>query len=329
METTRVFSGIQPTGEPHLGNFLGAIGNYVRYQQGHDAIYCIVDLHALTVPKDPDELRQDTLRIAQILMASGLDPERCILFVQSHVPEHAQLGWLMETTISFGELSRMTQFKDKGGRAKFTSAALFTYPALQAADILAYDTNLVPIGDDQRQHIELSRDAAQRFNNRFGDTFVVPSHVIPEIAARVMDLQRPDEKMSKSAASDAGLVTLLEDPASIEKKFKRAVTDSANEVIYDREARPGVSNLIDILSSVTGDDPLEIAGRYSQYGALKMDTAQAVIELLSPIQQRFEELAADPGETERVLRLGADRARAIASQVYDRARANIGLIAPR
>jgi len=270
----------------------------------------------------------NTLRMAQLLMASGLDPERCILFVQSHVAEHAQLGWLMESTVSFGELSRMTQFKDKGDRAEFISGSLFTYPALQAADILLYDTNFVPVGDDQRQHVELARDVAQRFNSRFGDTFVVPEHVIPPIAARVMDLQRPDDKMSKTADADNGLVMMLEDPKSIEKKFKRAVTDSEDSVHYDVESKPGVSNLLSIMSAVTGKSPQDVAESYTQYGALKIDAAEAVIALLRPIQQRFDELAADPGETIRLLRLGADKAREVAVPVYERARANIGFLAP-
>ena len=266
--------------------------------------------------------------MAQLLMASGLDPERCILFVQSHVVEHAQLGWLMEATVSFGELSRMTQFKDKSDKNEFISGALFTYPALQAADILLYDTNFVPVGDDQRQHLELSRDVAQRFNSRYGDTFVVPEHVIPPVAARVMDLQRPDDKMSKTAQADNGLVMMLEDPKSIEKKFKRAVTDNDNEVRYDPENKPGVSNLLAILSAVTDESPEDLAAGYTQYGALKVDTAAAVIERLVPIQQRFAELAADPAETTRMLRQGADKARSIASVVYERARTNIGYLAP-
>lgn len=326
MTTQRVFSGIQPTGDSHLGNYLGAIKGWVRMQDEHDAVYCIVDLHAITIPKDPAELRANTLRMGQLLMASGLDPERCILFAQSQVPFHAQLAWMMEATVSFGELSRMVQFKDKSERNEFISAALFTYPALQAADILLYDTNLVPVGDDQRQHLELARDAAQRFNSRYGETFVVPEHVIPPIAARVMDLQRPEDKMSKSAQAENGVVMLLEDPKKIEKKFKRAVTDSDDEVRYDREAKPGVSNLLDILSAVTGTAPDELAGQYTQYGRLKVDTAEAVIAALSPIQQRFAELAADPAESERLLRLGADKAAEIASVVYERARTNMGFL---
>ena len=327
MTTQRVFSGIQPSGDPHLGNFLGAIRNYVKMQDDHDAVYCIVDLHAVTVPQDPVELRTNTLRMAQLLMASGLDPERCTLFVQSQVPEHSQLGWLMETTVSFGELSRMTQFKDKSDRSEFISSALFTYPALQAADILLYDTDFVPVGDDQRQHLELARDAAQRFNSRYGDTLVVPKHVIPDVAARVMDLQRPDDKMSKSAAAENGVVMMLEDLKSIEKKFKRAVTDSDDEVRFDHENKPGVSNLLEILSAVTDTDPETLADQYTQYGRLKVDTAEAVIALLEPIQQRFAELDADPAETERLLRMGAEKAREVATVVYERARNAMGFLA--
>lgn len=326
MTTQRVFSGIQPTGLAHLGNFLGAIKNYVRMQDGHDAVYCIVDLHAVTVPQDPAELRASTLRMAQLLMAAGLDPERCILFVQSQVPQHSQLGWLMETTVSYGELSRMTQFKDKSDRNEFISSALFTYPALQAADILLYDTNFVPVGDDQRQHLELARDAAQRFNNRFGETFVVPEHVIPPVAARIMDLQRPNDKMSKSAEAENGVVMILEDLKSIEKKFKRAVTDSEEEVRFDRENKAGVSNLLEILSAVTDKDPEALAADYTQYGRLKVDTAEAVISVLQPIQERFAELASDPAETQRLLAIGADKAQEIASVVYERARNNMGFL---
>ena len=326
MTKQRVFSGIQPTGEAHLGNYLGAIQNYVRMQDGHDAVYCIVDLHAVTVPQDPAELRASTLRMGQLLMASGLEPQRCILFAQSHVPQHAQLGWLMQATVSYGELSRMTQFKDKSERNDFISSALFSYPALQVADILLYDTDFVPVGDDQRQHLELSRDAAQRFNSRYGETFVVPEHVIPPVAARVMDLQRPDAKMSKSAEADNGTIKLLEDPKSIEKKFKRAVTDSEDDVRFDRANKPGVSNLLDILGAATDKDPAALADDYSQYGRLKVDTAEAVIARLAPIQDRFAELAADPAETQRLLQIGADKAIEIASVVHDRARQNMGFL---
>ncbi len=324
----RVFSGIQPSGELHLGNLLGALINWERLQDDHEAIYCVVDLHALTLVQDPDVLRTNTIELAQLLMAVGLDPERSILFVQSQVPQHPQLAWLMECTVSYGELSRMTAFKDKSNRdsTKFVSAGLFTYPALQAADILLYDTDVVPVGDDQRQHIEITRDIAERFNSRYGQTFVVPEHQIPAAGARVMDLQHPDRKMSKSEGESPGTVFVLEDPIKIEKKFKRAVTDSDGEVRFDFDAKPGVSNLLSILGAATGQDPSTLADNYTQYGPLKGDTSDAVIELLRPIQERFAELQADPAETQRLLKIGADKAEAIAVDVLERAKRNIGLL---
>lgn len=324
----RVFSGIQPSGDLHIGNLLGALVNWSKMQDDYDAIYSVVDLHALTLPQDPEVLRKNTISHSQLLMAVGIDPERSILFVQSQVPQHSQLAWLMECTVSYGELSRMTAFKDKSNRdsTKFVSASLFTYPALQAADILLYDTDIVPVGDDQRQHIEITRDIAERFNSRYGDTFVVPEHRIPPAGARVMDLQHPERKMSKSEGESPGTVWVLEDFKKIEKKFKRAVTDSDGEVRYDIEAKPGVSNLLDILSACTGTAPDELAENYSQYGPLKGDTADAVIELLRPIQERYAELQADPAETERLLGIGAAKAEAIASEVLARAKKNVGLL---
>ena len=324
---TRVFSGIQPSGDLHLGNLLGALVNWSKMQDDYDAVYCVVDLHALTLRHDPEVLRAKSIEMAQLLMAVGIDPERSILFVQSQVPQHSQLAWLMECTVSYGELSRMTAFKDKSNRdsTKFISAGLFTYPALQAADILLYDTDVVPVGDDQRQHIEITRDIAERFNSRYGETFVVPEHRIPPAGARVMDLQHPERKMSKSEDSP-GTVWILEDPKKVEKKFKRAVTDSDGEVRYDVEAKPGVSNLLDILSACTGTAPEKLAESYSQYGPLKGDTAEAVIELLKPIQERFTELQADPAETQRLLRVGADKAEEVAAKVLARAKENIGLM---
>ena len=321
----RVFSGIQPTGEVHLGNYLGAVRRWVVAQHADEAIHCIVDLHALTLPQDPVELRAKTLEVTQVLVAAGLDPEVCTLFAQSQVAEHAELNWIMECTAAFGELRRMTQFKDKGDRADFVSAALFTYPALQAADILLYDTDKVPVGDDQRQHIELARDLAVRFNSRYGETFVVPTHAIPPVGARVMDLQSPERKMSKSLDSPQGTVRVLDDPAVIERKFKRAVTDSGSEVRFDPQAKPGVSNLLAILAAATDGDPVALAERYDRYGPLKADTAEAVIELLRPLQARFAELAADPGETDRILALGADRARKTAGATMVRVRERLGL----
>ncbi len=324
---TRVFSGIQPTGELHLGNYLGAIRNWLPMQHETDAVFCVVDLHAITVPKPPGEVGADSLRLSQLLMAAGLDPEVCTLFVQSHVREHSEAGWLMQCSVSFGELSRMTQFKDKSDQHDFISAGLFTYPALQAADILLYDTDEVPVGEDQRQHIEITRDIAERFNSRYGETFVLPQAVVPAAGARVMDLQRPDNKMSKSLDSPKGTVNLLDEPERIEKKIKSAVTDNDGEVRFDVDEKPGVSNLLSILGAATDRDPVTLADDYHQYGALKVDTAAAVVELLTPFQARFAELEADPGETTRLLRIGADKARDIAATTLARAKSNIGLLA--
>lgn len=325
-----MLSCIQPTGQVHLGNYLGALRNWVSGQHAGDVFHGIVDLHALTVTETPGTLGANTLDLAAMLFAVGLDPEVATVFVQSHVPQHTQLGWIMECTVSFGELSRMTQFKDKSAKkeADFVSAGLFTYPALQAADILLYDAQEVPVGDDQRQHIEITRDIAIRFNHRFGDTFVIPKAVTPAAGARVMDLQHPTNKMSKSTETDAGIIYLTDSPAEIEKKFKRAVTDSDNTVAYDRENKPGVSNLLDILSVATGTPVAALVEQYSQYGKLKTDTGSAVAEMLTPIRARYEELKNDPGELSRLLRIGADRAQAVASSTLERAYRAIGL-APR
>lgn len=325
-----MLSCIQPTGQVHLGNYLGALRNWVSGQHAGDVFHGIVDLHALTVTETPGTLGANTLDLAAMLFAVGLDPEVATVFVQSHVPEHTQLGWIMECTVSFGELSRMTQFKDKSAKkeADFVSAGLFTYPALQAADILLYDAQEVPVGDDQRQHIEITRDIAIRFNHRFGDTFVIPKAVTPAAGARVMDLQHPTNKMSKSTETDAGIIYLTDSPAEIEKKFKRAVTDSDNAVAYDREKKPGVSNLLDILSVATGTPVAALVEQYSQYGKLKTDTGSAVAEMLTPIRSRYEELKNDPGELSRLLRIGADRAQIVAASTLERAYRAIGL-APR
>jgi tryptophanyl-tRNA synthetase len=322
----RVFSGIKPTGEVQLGNYLAAIRRWVQAQHDDDAIHCIVDLHALTVPQDPAELRARTITLTQILVAAGLDPEVCTLFAQSQVPEHTELSWVMACTASFGELRRMTQFKEKSDQSDFVSAGLFTYPALMAADILLYDTDKVPVGDDQRQHIEITRDLAVRFNHRYGDTFVVPEAAIALTAARVMDLQAPERKMSKSIESPQGTVGVLDPPEVIERKFKRAVTDSEAEVRYDPEAKPGVSNLLAILAAATDGDPEALADGYSQYGPLKADAAEAVIALLRPLQQRYAELAVDPGETARILAHGADKARKTAGATMVRVRERLGLL---
>jgi tryptophanyl-tRNA synthetase len=322
---TRVFSGMKPTGDATLGSLLGALRNWVA-DQNPDAFYCVVDLHALTVPHEPVELRRQTLELATLFLAVGLDPEVCTLFVQSHVHEHTELAWLLECTTSYGELGRMTQFKDKRDRAEFVSAGLFTYPALMAADILLYDTEEVPVGDDQRQHVELTRDVAERFNSRYGQTFTVPKATIRLAGARVMDLQDPTSKMSKSDTSAAGTILILEDLSSVAKKIKRAVTDVDNEVRFDPEQKPGVSNLLSILGACTGEAPHAIASRYTQYGPLKTDAADAVSELLGPIQERYGALAADPTTVAKILERGAEKAQAVASVTLERAKRNIGLV---
>ena len=328
---TRVFSGIQPTGEVHLGNYLGALRHWAVAQHENDSIYCVVDLHAVTIRQDPAELRAKTLATMATLLAVGLDPDSCILFAQSHVHQHAELSWLLECTVSFGELRRMTQFKDKSARGgsegvEGVSAGLFTYPALMAADILLYDTDLVPVGDDQRQHLELTRDVAERFNHRYGETFVIPEAAIPGVGARVMDLQRPTDKMSKSTDSDAGVVMLTDEPASIAKKFRRAVTDSEPEVRYDPENKPGVSNLLDILAASTSGDPAALASEFEGYGALKAATAEAVIAVLEPVQQRRAELLQEEGYLLDVMSKGAAKASEIASVVLRRAQDAMGFV---
>ena len=325
---TRVLSCIQPTGEVHLGNYLGALRNWVSGQHKADVFHGIVDLHALTVTEEPGVIGRNTLQLAAVLFAVGLDPDIATVFVQSHVPEHSQLGWIMECTVSFGELSRMTQFKDKSAKreAEFVSAGLFTYPALQAADILLYDANEVPVGDDQRQHIEITRDIAMRFNHRFGETFVIPKSVTPPSGARVMDLLNPTSKMSKSGDEDTGVIYLLDDPAKIEKKFKRAVTDSETEVVFDCERKPGVSNLLEILAAATGTTPQKAAETYTRYGDLKSASAQAVIAMLEPIQARYFELLNDQGELMRLLHKGNGRAKEVASKTLSRAQKAIGFL---
>ena len=325
----RVLSCIQPTGDLHLGNYLGALRQWVSGQHESDAFHGIVDLHALTVTDTPNLVGAATLRTAAMLFAVGLDPDVATVFAQSHVPEHNQLGWVMECTVSYGELSRMTQFKDKSDKADFISGGLFTYPALMAADILLYDTNAVPVGDDQRQHIEITRDAAIRFNHRFGETFVVPEGVMPAAGARVMSLQDPTSKMSKSTDSDAGCVSLTDDAKTVMKKFKRAVTDSdtgADAVRFDRENKPGVSSLLEINAAVTDRTPQAVAEQYEQYGALKVETGEAVLAVLDPIRERYNELMEDRGELARLLRIGAERAREVAAVTVDRAYRNIGML---
>ena len=325
----RAFSGIQPTGTIHLGNYIGALMNWAALQETSDGVYCLVDLHALSVPREPGEIRSATIEAAKDLLAIGIDPDRSILFVQSHVREHTVLAWYVQCVTGFGELRRMTQFKDKSESNDFVSAGLFTYPALQAADVLLYDTDIVPVGDDQRQHIELTRDIAIRFNSRYADpegepVLVVPEHRIPPAGARVMDLQQPDNKMSKSLDSPHGIVYLTDSEADITRKFKRAVTDNDGEVRFDPEAKPGVSNLLTILAAAGGGDPASLAAGYTQYGPLKADATEAVLELLRPVQKRRDEL--EDGEVIELLAAGADKARAIASGVMGRVRAAVDLL---
>jgi tryptophanyl-tRNA synthetase len=322
----RVLSGIQPTGVMHLGNYLGAVRYWVADQYRADSFFCVVDLHALTAEHDPSELRAATLRKAAELLASGLDPDACTLFVQSHVPAHSELSWLMECTASFGELRRMTQFKDKSEGQEGVRAGLFTYPCLMAADILLYDTNRVPVGDDQRQHLELARDLAIRWNHRYGETFVVPEAAIPRVGARVMDLQEPTAKMSKSRGNPQGRIEVFEDPASIARKIRRAVTDAGTEVVYDPATKPGVSNLLELLAVTTDRTPEEVAEKYTQYGPLKADTAEAVVEFLRPLQARFRELEADPATVREVLAKGAVKASEVANGTLARAQRAIGLL---
>ncbi len=323
---TRVLSGVQPSGEMHLGNYLGAFRQWVEDQRNHDCFYCVVDLHALTQEFDPGSLRSRTLDTAMILLAAGLDPDACTLFVQSHVREHTELAWLLECTATFGELRRMTQFKEKSGGEESVTAGLFTYPVLMAADILLYDAERVPVGDDQRQHLELTRDLAGRFNSRYGTTFVVPRAALVTAGARVMDLQEPTRKMSKSIESPQGTVLILDEPDDIRRKIRRAVTDAGTEVSYEPAVKPGVSNLLALLAACTGESPERLAEDYDRYGALKDAVADAVVETLQPVRARYRELAADPAAVEELLEKGASKATAVASVTLGRARAAMGLL---
>ena len=311
-----IFSGIQPTGRKHLGNYIGAILQYVAGQdRGDPAIYCIVDLHAVTVPYDPAELRERTYDTLAILMAAGLDPERSILFRQADVMEHAELSWLLSSVTPLGELNRMHQFRDKSAaQRELVSAGLLFYPVLQAADVLAYRAHEVPVGEDQREHLELMRRTAERFNSRFGETLVVPEHRIPEVGARVRDLQDPDRKMSTTGSTELGTVYVLDEPDAIRRKFKRAVADSGREILR-REDKPGISNLVEIMAVARGVAPEEIEREFedSGYGDFKTAVAEAVVDWLAPVRERYDELRSDEGALERILDLGADKARAIAS----------------
>ena len=330
----RVFSGVQPTSDSmHLGNALGAVTQWAQLQDDYDAFFCVVDLHAITLPQDPDVLRRRTLVTAAQYLALGIDPGRSTIFVQSHVPAHTQLAWVLGCFTGFGQASRMTQFKDKSTRqgSDATTVGLFTYPVLQAADVLAYDAELVPVGEDQRQHLELARDIAQRFNSRFPDTFVVPDLLIPKVTAKIYDLQDPSSKMSKSAATDAGLISLLDSPAVSAKKIRSAVTDSEREIRYDPDAKAGVSNLLSIQSAVNGVEIDALVRQYAGrgYGDLKKDTAEAVVEFVTPLKARVDELLTDPAELEAILAAGAARAEDVAAKTVDRVYDRLGFLPKR
>ena len=330
----RIFSGVQPTSDSlHLGNALGAVSQWVALQDEHESFFCVVDLHAITIAQDPKALRRRTLVTTAQYLALGIDPNRSTVFVQSHVPAHTQLAWVLGCFTGFGQASRMTQFKDKSLRqgTDSTTVGLFTYPVRQAADVLAYDAELVPVGEDQRQHLELARDVAQRFNSRFPDTFVVPDLLIPKVTAKIYDLADPASKMSKSAATDAGLINLLDDPALSAKKIRSAVTDSEREIRYDPETKAGVSNLLTIQSAVTGVGIDKLVEGYAGrgYGDLKKDTAEAVVEYVSPIKARVDELMAEQTELEAVLAAGAQRADDVAGKTVQRVYDRLGFLPQR
>jgi tryptophanyl-tRNA synthetase len=327
----RIFSGIQPTGRKHLGNYIGAITQYVAGQDRGESIYCVVDLHAITVPYDPPTLRESVYDTAAILLAAGLDPDRCVFIRQSDIQEHTELTWLLSSVTAFGDLNRMHQFKEKSaGQRDLVSAGLFTYPVLMAADVLVYRATDVPVGDDQRQHVELMRDVAARFNARFGEQLVVPEGRYPTVGARIMDLQQPDRKMSTTGGTPQGTVYILDEPSAVVKKFKSAVTDSGSEVVRAPE-KPGVSNLIEILAAVRGATPETVEAEFdgSGYGAFKSAVAEAVVDFLAPVRERYQELRADESELERVFAQGAEKARAIASETVRDVRAAMGFGAVR
>lgn len=325
----RILSGIQPTGDKHLGNYFGAIRRWAEQQHGADCFHPIVDLHAITIPKEPGELRESTLSLAALLVACGLDPAVATLFVQSHVPEHPRLAWVLECMTPYGDLRRMPQYREKSAKEHGFGVALLTYPVLQAADILLYQADAVPVGEDQRQHLELARDIAQRFNNRFGEVFTVPEGTYPEIGAKLMDLQDPTSRMSTSADSDAGVLRLLDPPDVIRRKLRSAVTDSGREVVRSPD-KPGVSNLIEILAATLGEAPEAIETRYDGqgYGTFKADVAEAVVGLLEPIQRRYRDLRADPDELHRILTVGAEKAHAVAAATLAKAHEAVGFVAP-
>ena len=319
----RIFSGIQPTGSKHFGNYSGGFRQYAAMQELGDAFFCIVDLHSITVEFDPRDLRERTLDLAAMLFATGLDPDRSTVFAQSHVTAHAEAAWLLSSAASFGELRRMTQFKDKSDQHEFVSAGLFTYPVLMAGDILLYQTDVVPIGDDQRQHLELARDVAERFNSRFGETFRLPEARFPDVGARIMDLQEPERKMSTTLGTPQGTLDLLDPPETLRKKVKSAVTDSGSEVRRAPD-KAGITNLIDIMAVAAGEEPETIESRYdgSGYGQFKSEVAEAVVEMVVPIQERYKELRSDDAELHRLLARGAEKARETSAptlqQMYER-----------
>ncbi|HTS73662.1 MAG TPA: tryptophan--tRNA ligase [Gaiellaceae bacterium] len=326
----RIFSGIQPTGAKHLGNYIGAIRNYVATQEKGDAFFCIVDLHSISVDYDPDDLRESTLSLAALLFAAGLDPERSTVFVQSHVSAHPEAAWLLGSATSFGELRRMTQFKEKGEQQEFVSSALFTYPVLQVADIVLYQTDLVPIGEDQRQHLEITRDVAERFNSRYGETFRLPEAMVPEVGGRIMDLQEPTKKMSTTGGTAQGTVGVLDPPDTIRRKFKTAVTDSGIDVRHAPEEKPGISNLIEIMAIASGDEIPAIEARYDGggYGTFKQEVGEAVVALFEPIRQRYEQLRADEPQLHELLALGAGKAREASAPTLERMYERMGFVRP-
>jgi tryptophanyl-tRNA synthetase len=325
----KIFSGIQPTGDKHLGNLIGGFRQYAATQEQGEAYFCIVDLHSITVEHDPADLRRRSLDLGAMLFATGLDPDRSTVFCQSHVTAHAEAAWLLSAVTSYGQLGRMTQFKDKGDRQEFVSAGLFTYPVLMAGDILLYQTDIVPIGDDQRQHLEFARDIAERFNARFGDTFVVPRGVYPEVGARIMDLQEPTRKMSTTGGTEQGTVLMLDPPDVIRRKFKTAVTDSGREILR-AEDKAGITNLIDVMAVATGETPEAIERRFegSGYGDFKAAVGEAVVELLAPVQQRFGELRADEAELLRLLSVGAEKAHAASAPTLEAMYERMGFVRP-
>jgi tryptophanyl-tRNA synthetase len=327
----RIFSGIQPTGAKHLGNYSGGFRQYAATQEQGDAFFCLVDLHSVTVPYDPDDLRARTLDLAALMFATGLDPERSTIFVQSHVTAHAEAAWLLSAVTSYGQLGRMTQFKDKAEHQEFISAGLFTYPVLMAGDILLYQTDIVPIGDDQRQHLELSRDVAERFNSRFGETFTVPKGVYPEVGARVMDLQEPENKMSTTGGNPQGTIYLLDPPEVVRKKLKSSVTDSGREIVHDPAEKAGVSNLIEIMTVAAGESIAEVEKRFegAGYGQFKTEVGDAVVALLEPIQSRYRELREDTPELERMLARGAAKAREAAAPTLEKMYDRMGFTRPK